>query len=109
VPRVRKGLSRRGRSGKGDFGFPGEGGDRPAAVADPMIVGGDDASQRGPDAAPWAEPAFRDSPGWTGAAGLRGLWAATFGGMAPAMHQNCAEPAKGNALFAWSVALRTQG
>ena len=47
--RVREGLSRRRYGAKGDFGFPGEGGDRPAAVADQMIVRGDDARQRGPD------------------------------------------------------------
>ena len=49
VRRVRKGLSRRRHSVKGDFGFSGEGGDRPAAVADQMIFGRDDAGQRGPD------------------------------------------------------------
>ena len=47
--RVREGLSRRRHGVKGDFGFPGEGGNRPAAVADQMIVRGDDARQRGPD------------------------------------------------------------
>ena len=44
-----EGLSRRGDEMKGDLGFPGEGGDRPAAVADQMIFRGDDARQRGRD------------------------------------------------------------